>query len=169
MAREMDIDILIEDETWDEAALEALARTCCAQALAELGLDPDGFALSILACDDARIATLNAEFRGKPTPTNVLSWPAEDRAADAPGTMPHLPVAGADGAPEELGDIALALGVVTREAVEAGKPFEHHLAHLIVHGLLHLLGFDHMTDPDAALMEDLETRILARLGIPDPY
>jgi probable rRNA maturation factor len=169
MARGMDIDILIEDDGWDEAALEALARTCCAQALAELDLDPDGFALSILACDDARIATLNAEFRSRPTPTNVLSWPAEDRAADTPGEMPHLPASGPDGSPEELGDIALALGVVTREAADAGKPFEHHLAHLIVHGLLHLLGFDHMTDPDAVLMEGLETRILARLGIPDPY
>jgi probable rRNA maturation factor len=169
MARDMDIDILIEDEAWDEAALEALARTCCAQALSELGLDPDGFAVSILACDDARIATLNAEFRGKPAPTNVLSWPAEDRAAETPGAWPELPTAGPEESPAELGDIALALGVVTREAVEAGKPFEHHLAHLIVHGLLHLLGFDHMTDPDAALMEGLETRILARMGIPDPY
>ncbi len=169
MARAMEIDILIEDDGWDADVLETVATTACAAALAELGLDPDRFAVSILACDDTRIATLNAEFRGKPAPTNVLSWPSEDRAAEAPGDMPHLPEPAADGPPEELGDIALALGVLTREAAGAGKPFDHHLMHLIVHGLLHLLGFDHTTDPDAALMEGLESRILASLGIPDPY
>jgi len=165
----MDIDILIEDDGWDETALTALATRACAAALSHLGLDPDRFAVSILACDDARIATLNAEFRGKPVPTNVLSWPSEDRAADAPGDMPHLPAIGPDGPPVELGDIALALGVVTREAAIAGKAFDRHLTHLTVHGLLHLLGFDHTTEPDAALMESLETRILASLGVPDPY
>jgi probable rRNA maturation factor len=169
MARVMEIDILIEDDAWDEAALCALAESACAATLAALGLDPDGFAVSILAAGDDRIATLNAEFRGKPVPTNVLSWPAEDRAADTPGAMPDLPDADPDGPPEELGDIALAHGVLTREAAEAGKPFDHHLTHLVVHGLLHLLGFDHINDPDAALMEGIETRILARLGIPDPY
>lgn len=169
----MEIDILFEDPAWEATALASLAPVCCRAALAELGLDPDRFAVSILACDDDRIAALNAEFRGKATPTNVLSWPAEDRAPDTPGAMPDLPDPDADpdadGPPEELGDIALALGVLTREAAEADKPFEHHLTHLLVHGLLHLLGFDHITDPDAALMEGLETRILARLGVPDPY
>lgn len=165
----MEIDILFEDPAWEETALEALAETACRAALGELGLPPERFAVSILACDDARIAALNAEFRGKPTPTNVLSWPAEDRAPESPGAMPDLPQPDADGPPEELGDIALALGVLTREAEAADKPFDHHLTHLLVHGLLHLLGFDHITDPDAALMEGLETRILARLGIPDPY
>lgn len=169
MAQRMDIDMLIEDDGWDEAALAALATAACRATLTELGLAPDAFAVSILACDDARIATLNAEFRGKPVPTNVLSWPAEDRAPDQPGGLPRLPAPDPDGPPVELGDIALALGVLTREAAEAGKPFEHHLSHLIVHGLLHLLGFDHITDPDAARMEPLETRVLARLGVPDPY
>lgn len=169
MARDMDIDILIEDDGWDEPALEALAARACETTLDELGLEPQFFAVSILACDDDRIATLNAEFRGKPMPTNVLSWPSEERAPAAPGEMPHLPRPNPAGPPEELGDIALALGVLTREAQESAKPFDHHLAHLLVHGLLHLLGFDHITDPDAALMEGLETRILARLGVPDPY
>ncbi|MDG3041721.1 rRNA maturation RNase YbeY [Roseicyclus marinus] len=168
----MEIDILIEDEAWDAAALERIAETAFAQAFLELGLAAQGVEVSILACDDDRIAALNAEFRGKPTPTNVLSWPSEDRAADTPGTMPDLSDLSdpdPDGPPAELGDIALALGVLTREAAEADKPFDHHLTHLLVHGLLHLLGFDHISDPDAALMEGLETRILARLGIPDPY
>jgi probable rRNA maturation factor len=83
--------------------------------------------------------------------------------------MPDLPEINEDDPPEELGDIALAFGVLTREAAAADKPFDHHLTHLLVHGLLHLLGFDHINDADAALMEGFETRILARLGIPDPY
>ncbi|NKX43228.1 rRNA maturation RNase YbeY [Roseicyclus persicicus] len=165
----MEIDILFEDDGWDEAGVTALAEAACTAALAELGLDPARFAVSILAAGDDRIAGLNAEFRGKPVPTNVLSWPAEERGAETPGAMPDLPDPDADGPPEELGDIALAQGVLAREAAEAGKPFDHHLAHLMVHGLLHLLGFDHIDDADAALMEGLETRILARLGVPDPY
>ena len=169
MARAMEIDILIEDDGWNDTDLDAVAQAACTATLTELGLAPDAFAVSILACDDARIAALNAEFRGKPTPTNVLSWPSEDRAAGTPGAMPYLPEAAPDDPPEELGDIALALGVLTAEAAVAGKPFAHHLTHLLVHGLLHLLGFDHISDPDAALMEGIETRILARLGVPDPY
>lgn len=168
----MEIDILIEDDGWDAEALERIAEAALSGVLSELGLAPEGVVVSILACDDDRIAALNAEFRDKPTPTNVLSWPSEDRATEDPGAMPDLSDLSdpdPDGPPAELGDIALALGVLTREAEEAGKPFEHHLTHLVVHGLLHLLGFDHISDPDAALMEGLETRILARLGIPDPY
>lgn len=169
MAPPMDIDILIEDPAWDDTPLATRAPVACAAALAELALDPARFAVSILACDDGRIATLNAEFRGKPVPTNVLSWPAEDRAAEKAGEMPDLPQPDPSGPPEDLGDIAISFGVLTREAVEAGKPFEDHLTHLLVHGVLHLLGFDHITDPDAELMEGYETRILARLGVPDPY
>jgi probable rRNA maturation factor len=168
----MEIDILIEDDGWDAETLESVAEIALSAVLAELDLPPEGIAVSILACGDERIAALNAEFRGKPTPTNVLSWPSEDRAAEVDGGMPDLSdlsEPAGDGPPEELGDIALALGVLTREAQEAGKPFDHHLTHLLVHGVLHLLGFDHISDPDAALMEGLETRILARLGIPDPY
>jgi probable rRNA maturation factor len=165
----MEIDILIEAGDWSEDTLEALAERAFETALEDLGLEPDLFAVSLLACDEARIAGLNAQFRGKPVPTNVLSWPSEERAAASPGEMPHLPRANPVGPPEELGDIALAYGVVAEEAAAAGKPFEHHVLHLLVHGLLHLLGFDHETDADADLMEGLETRVLARLGVPDPY
>lgn len=165
----MEIDILIEDDTWDAAALEALAARAGIETLEALGLEPDQFAVSILAADDARIAALNAEFRGKSSPTNVLSWPSEARAAATPGEMPHLPRPHPVGPAQELGDIALARGVIAREAAAAGKPFADHLAHLLVHGMLHLLGFDHVTDADATLMEGLETRILANLGVPDPY
>jgi probable rRNA maturation factor len=169
MASDIEIDILIDAADWDERALQLLAVAAAAATLDELGLEPQQFGVSILACDDARIATLNSQFRAKPQPTNVLSWPSEDRAAAAPGEMPHLPPPNPVGPPLELGDIALAHETCTREAAEAGKPFEDHIRHLIVHGLLHLLGFDHETDADAELMEGLETRVLARLGVPDPY
>jgi probable rRNA maturation factor len=133
------------------------------------GWSPSSSPCQILACDDARIAGLNADFRGKPVPTNVLSWPSEDRAAAAPGEMPHLPPPNPVGPPLELGDIALAFETCAREAAEAAPRRDDHVTHLVVHGLLHLLGFDHETDADAELMEGLETRILARLGVPDPY
>lgn len=165
----MDIDILTESDAWADVPLGALAAGTFAETLSELGLEPDRFSISLLACDDARIAELNAEFRGKPAPTNVLSWPSEERGPERPGAMPELPGPQRGGPPEELGDIALAYETCAREAEAAGRPIEQHLAHLLCHGLLHLLGFDHETDPDAELMENLETRILARLGVPDPY
>jgi probable rRNA maturation factor len=169
MGANMETDILIEADLWADSDLEALAPRAIAAALDELGLDDDQFAVSLLACDDARIAGLNAEFRGKPAPTNVLSWPSEERASATPGEMPHLPAPHPVGPPLELGDIALAYETCAREAAEAGKTFDDHVTHLLIHGLLHLLGFDHETGPDAELMEGLETRILARLGVPDPY
>ncbi|MDG4649534.1 rRNA maturation RNase YbeY [Roseibacterium sp. SDUM158017] len=165
----MEIDILIDAPAWEETALEALAPEACETALRQLDLDPARFSVSILACDDARIAGLNAEFRGKAQPTNVLSWPSEERGAEVPGAMPDLPRPDPAGPPEELGDIALAYETCRREAEAAGRPLDHHVAHLLVHGLLHLLGFDHETDADAELMERLETHVLARLGVPDPY
>lgn len=165
----MEIDILIEAPEWEAIGLQALADAACVAALTGLNLTPQNFALSILACDDARIATLNTEFRGKPTPTNVLSWPSEDRAPDASGAMPDLPQPDSNGPPEELGDLALAYQTCAREAADGNKPLADHVTHLIVHGLLHCLGFDHETDADAELMEGLETQILARLGVPDPY
>lgn len=164
MALPMEIDILIEAPEWDALELEPLAQAACDATLRDLSLDPAGSCLSILACDDARIATLNTAFRGKPAPTNVLSWPAQARAPDTPGAMPDL-----DDLPGELGDLALAYQTCAREAKDGDKPLAHHVTHLLVHGLLHCLGFDHETDPDADLMETTETRILARLGVPDPY
>ncbi|OWU86726.1 rRNA maturation factor [Oceanicola sp. 22II-s10i] len=162
-------DVMIEDDRWHETGLEALSERAARAALSHLGLDPDDHEIAILACDDARIATLNAEFRGKPTPTNVLSWPSEDRAADTPGATPRLPEAGASGPDEELGDIAIAWDTCAREAVDGGKPLADHVTHLIVHATLHLLGYDHENDADAELMENLESTILVDMGLPDPY
>jgi probable rRNA maturation factor len=137
--------------------------------LAELGLAPEGFQISLLGCDDARIAVLNADFRGKPQPTNVLSWPSEDRAAETPGGTPEPPEPGSADDPESLGDIAIAFDTCAREAAEQAKPMADHVTHLIVHGVLHLLGYDHIDDADATVMESLEVRILASMGLSDPY
>lgn len=163
-------DTIIEDDRWATTEIQSLAETAACAALTHLGLDPSGFEIAILACDDAQIATLNAQFREKPTPTNVLSWPSEDRAAQIDGAGPDLPDSPSAGAPpEELGDIAIAYETCAREATDAGKPLDHHLTHLIIHATLHLLGYDHIRDKDATLMERIETDILGKMGIPDPY
>ncbi|TVP70869.1 MAG: rRNA maturation RNase YbeY [Rhodobacteraceae bacterium] len=163
------VDLVIEDDRWDEDALAALSDRAARAALAHLGHDAKAFEIALLACDDARIATLNAEFRGKAGATNVLSWPTWDLSADEDGAPPDPPEPGTPDAPEPLGDIALAHDTCLREAVEQGKSLEAHLTHLIVHATLHLLGFDHIRDKDAALMEKTETEILAQLGVADPY
>lgn len=162
------LDIVVEAPVWDEGTLSPLAQRAVVATLTHMQLDPNDCEVTLLACDDARIATLNTEFRGKPLPTNVLSWPAQPLASPCDGLAPPPAVTGFDGA-IELGDIALSYDTCTAEARESGKPFEHHLTHLIVHGVLHLLGYDHIQDGDAALMERLEVEILGNLGIDDPY
>lgn len=163
------VETVIEDARWEAFGLAVLAERAGRAVLADLGLPFAGFAISLMGCDDARIATLNADFRGKPTPTNVLSWPSEERGAEFVGEAPDLPEPGDADDPEPLGDIAIAWETCAREAEEQGKPVTDHVTHLIVHGILHLLGYDHVEDEDAALMEGLEVRILASLGVSDPY
>lgn len=164
------IDCVIEDARWDGLGLDALAQAAARATLADQGLDPDGgYEIALLACDDPRIAVLNADFRDKPVPTNVLSWPAWDLAADMDGGAPDTAPDGDPVDPESLGDIALAYDTCVREAVEQGKSLRDHLTHLVVHSVLHLLGYDHIRDKDAALMEETEIRILAQLGVANPY
>lgn len=163
------VDCVIEDERWAAFGLEPLATRAVQAALAHLGLPLAGFTLAVMGCDDARIADLNAAFRGKSAPTNVLSWPAWDLAPDADGGAPDAPEVGTPEDPEALGDIALAYDTCAREAGAAGKPMADHVTHLVVHGLLHCLGYDHIRDGDAAVMEGAEVRILATLGLSDPY
>jgi probable rRNA maturation factor len=163
------VDTLIEDARWEGLDLPALAETACAAVLADQTLPVTGFEVSLLGCDDARISVLNADFRGKPVPTNVLSWPADERAAEGDGAAPDLPEPGPPEMPESLGDIAIAYETCAREAKEQGKSATDHVTHLLVHGILHLLGYDHMRPQDAALMEQAEIRILAKLGIANPY
>ncbi len=163
------VDTLTEDARWEAFGLADLAETAARAVLADRALDPDDFEISLLGCSDARIAELNEDFRGKPQPTNVLSWPSHERGAETDGGLPHPPVAGQPGMPQELGDIAIAWETCEREAAEQGKPMRDHVTHLLVHGVLHLLGFDHMRDGDAALMEAAEVRILASMGMANPY
>ncbi|TDK50598.1 rRNA maturation RNase YbeY [Antarcticimicrobium luteum] len=164
----MTIDLTLEDPAWRALDLDSLANRAAWATLTHLGLDPEVCEIALLACDDDRIADLNAEFRDKPGPTNVLSWPAEDLAAETPGASPDLPEPDFTGE-IALGDIAIAYGTCAREAEAQGKSLADHACHLIVHGLLHLLGYDHIRDPDATLMEALEVEILGRLGLDDPY
>jgi probable rRNA maturation factor len=111
--------------------------------------------VAIALADDAMVREANRDWRQKDKPTNVLSFPAV--AGPALATAPFL------------GDVIVAYETVAAEADAEGKPFADHLTHLVVHGILHLLGYDHMTKRDAELMEQRETLILARLGVPDPY
>lgn len=141
------IDIEIEDPAWSAALPDPEAVALPA---AEAALEARG-GVTILLTDDDSVAELNERFRGKAGPTNVLSFPAPDNPED------------------HLGDIALAYGVCAREAAEQGKPLAHHLQHLVAHGVLHLLGYDHLTEAEAEEMEARERRILAGLGVPDPY
>ena len=163
------VDCVIEDARWQVLGLEPLANRAVVATLTALELPLVGYTICVMGCDDARIATLNAAFRGKPTATNVLSWPADDLSPDAEGDEPYLPGEGDPEDPLTLGDLALAYETCAREAAQAEKPMADHVTHLVIHGLLHCLGYDHMSDGDAARMEGLEAQILASLGLPDPY
>jgi probable rRNA maturation factor len=148
-------DIRIDAAAWDaQPDSEAVVRRALAAAAAML--EDSAGEVAVLLTDDAAIRRLNRDFRGFDKPTNVLSFPAPD----GPGP---------DGAPETLGDIAIAFETTAAEAQQEGKPFADHLGHLAIHGLLHLFGYDHETDAEAEEMEALEREILASLGVPDPY
>jgi probable rRNA maturation factor len=152
------IDIEIEDDAWAEALPDAviLVRAAALAALDGANMRPkdaaaDAGLVAVLLTDDEAVAELNAEYRRKAGPTNVLSFPAAQN-------------------PEGfLGDLALAYGVCAREAEQQNKSLADHLQHLVAHGVLHLVGYDHMNEDEAAEMEGLERRILAGLGVADPY
>ena len=158
----MDLEVDIE-EPWPVGKWEALAAQAAGAATSvapELG-NPR-LSASLLLTSDAEIHALNREWRKRDKPTNVLSFPMLER-----DELLALP---AEGPPELLGDVALAHETCAREAGEKGVPFEDHAAHLIVHGLLHLAGYDHeISAKDAEAMEALETKALALMGIADPY
>jgi probable rRNA maturation factor len=144
------IAVIIEDPHWRKAPriLAGLKRAAAA-AFVQASAQP-ARPFTILLTDDKKLRTLNAQFRGRDKATNVLSFPAPKDA-------------------DYLGDIAIAYGVTARQAAAEGKPFAHHAAHLAVHGVLHLLGFDHERATDACIMEPLEIEILKGLKIPNPY
>jgi probable rRNA maturation factor len=152
------VEVLVEDGRWSDAGLEAIAERVARATLATVGRDPARHEVALLACSDARIAGLNADFRGKPSPTNVLSWPDFDGPAPAPGDRALF-----------LGDVAIAYETCAREAEAAGIPLADHAAHLVAHAVLHLLGHDHEAEADADAMEAIETKVLASMGIANPY
>jgi probable rRNA maturation factor len=150
------VDIEIEDPSWLGAEPEAEALVWrAAQAVLDAHEDIEGQGIVILLADDDSVQALNRDFRQKDYATNVLSFPS-----------PKGPEANPEG---QIGDIALAFGVCRREAEEQGKPLAHHLQHLVAHGVLHLLGYNHESDEEAEVMEALERELLAGLDIPDPY
>lgn len=157
----MQLDIDMED--WPAGDWEALAeRAAAAAGEGEPLLANPRLVASLLFTSDAEVHVLNREWRARDKPTNVLSFPMLERE--------ELASLAADGPPVMLGDIALAAQTCAREAAEKGITLEAHAAHLIVHGLLHLAGHDHVDcDEQAEAMEALETAILAKLGIADPY
>jgi probable rRNA maturation factor len=152
------IDIAEPCALWRER-LPEVARLCeeaARGALAHVDGAPRSAELSIVLGDDALVQALNRQWRGQDKPTNVLSFPV------APMTLPP-------DAPRLLGDVVLAFETLAAEAAAQSKPLAHHLRHLVVHGVLHLMGYDHETAGEAARMEALEVEVLAGLGIPDPY
>ncbi|MFY0617029.1 rRNA maturation RNase YbeY [Shimia sp.] len=162
-------ETIIEDDRWRVLEFETLAEMAATNTLLHLNLRPADFEIAVLACDDAKIAVLNADFRDKENATNVLSWPSEDRGVDIDGEVPDQPEPAFPSIPEELGDIAISYDTCAREAADAAKPITDHVIHLMVHGTLHLLGYDHIRDKDATLMEALEVAILGKMGLSDPY
>ena len=146
------IDVLVDSDLWQEPGkARSIVRRAVAQAAA--AASTTGTELAIVLTDDSAIRQLNRLWRGIDAATNVLSFPSKQTADE----------------PAHLGDIVLAHQTIAREASAEGKPFAHHLAHLVVHGFLHLIGYDHEIDEDAEAMEALEQEILAQLGIPDPH
>ncbi|MDP2782457.1 rRNA maturation RNase YbeY [Devosia sp.] len=150
----LDIAIIRNDDAWPED-LDPLAERAVLEALKQSGAKTKGAAeLAIVLTNDAEQRDLNQQWRGKDSPTNVLSFPQIE---------PFGPVVGI------LGDITMARETLEREAADQGTSFADHFTHLVVHGFLHILGYDHLSDAEALQMESLETQILASLGIDDPY
>ena len=148
------IDIRVQSGDWTSALedIEPLSRRTIEVAAAEMDVAGE---VSVLFTDDSEMRGLNRQWRGEDKATDVLSFPSD---------TPSPP-----GEPEFLGDIAIGLETSRSDALALDRPFDSHIAHLLVHGFLHLLGHDHIEDADAAVMEPLEVAILARLGWPDPY
>ncbi len=149
------VDVVVDSALWKaERGADAMLRRALAEATSLVPtIDNE---LAIVLTDDSAIRALNRDWRGIDQPTNVLSFPAKEPRADR-------------GTPRMLGDIVIAYETTAREAAVENKPFMHHLAHLAVHGFLHLVGYDHAANEEADAMEGLEVAILARLDVPDPY
>lgn len=152
-ASSLEIDLRVADERWSVLGdCDRLAAHVLGLAAIRLGMSGEA---AVLLTDDAEMHALNKQWRGMDKPTDVLSFPGEG---------PEIP-----GQPQYLGDIAIGYDTALRDAETMGRPFEGHIAHLLIHGFLHLLGYDHIEAEDAKVMEPLEIELLAQLGWPDPY
>jgi probable rRNA maturation factor len=158
------VAVAIEAGGWTAALGDPLALASSAVAAARratvAGTRLETASVTVLLTDDPAVRALNARWRGQDKPTNVLSFPAHELT---PGAWPR------EVAPAWLGDLVLGFETVAREADAEGRPLADHVSHLLVHGSLHLLGYDHQSEAQAVVMEDLERAILASLGIGDPY
>jgi probable rRNA maturation factor len=180
------LDLVVDCPLWkSQRGVDAMLRRAVAEAASMVSTSEGE--LAIVLTDDSAIRALNRDWRGKDEPTNVLSFPADNNLSPLPlaaarpqarNVMPPSPVAhaptspagrGGRKKPRMLGDIVIAYETAAREALAAEKPLMHHVAHLAVHGFLHLVGYDHEVNEEADAMERLEVAILARLDVPDPY
>lgn len=146
------VEIRVDAPAWREVEFEAVVREAASEALREAGPKGRPLELSVLLTDDSAMADLNRTWRGKDGPTDVLSFPGD-----------------ASPAARLLGDVVLSIDTLKADAARDGLSVTDHLAHLVVHGILHLVGYDHESDPEAAAMEKAEADILGAMGIANPY
>ena len=161
----MTVDVVIEDARWESLDLTQIANQAFLETLLLLDLLPINFTCCVFACDNKKIKQLNNKFRGKNCPTNVLSFPTSLENYEV---ISSLKPTKADN-PHELGDIAIAFEICQKEDTKSQIKFEYHVYHLIIHSVLHLLGFDHEEEENASKMEKIEVQVLAKLGINNPY
>jgi probable rRNA maturation factor len=161
----MSVDLVMEDARWKPLNLLQIANAAFKETLSQLNLRSENFICCILACSSKKIKGLNAQFRGKNNSTNVLSFPSTPQIHDV-SSMSKFE---SNIDPFELGDIAIAYEVCKKEADVSNIDFEDHVYHLITHSVLHLLGYDHEEEENAAKMEKIEVQVLAKLGINNPY
>ncbi len=158
----IDIDVIVEADVWVEALPEpeALCRWAGKAAVAAGRNYPEASqgVICVMLADDGLVRRLNAAYRGRDQSTDVLSFPYIDQVGLSGGSDQY-----------PLGDVVIAFGIAAADASASGKSLADHLCHLVIHGILHVLGYDHLDEDDAATMEGLETRVLASLGIADPY
>ena len=164
-------NIVRKDDRWKKLPLKKMAVTSLNLIVADVLQKNNDFEISILATNDPEVINLNNNFRGYNSPTNILSWPERRYERKKPGLFPQ-PVSKShiysDGL-NFLGNLAISFDRCSIEAAEGNLAFEDHLYHLLIHGCLHLVGFDHENELDAELMEDIEKKLLSKLGIENPY
>lgn len=161
----MSVDLIMEDARWKTLDLMQIVNKAFNATLWQLNLKSENFICCVLACSNNKIKDLNIQFRGKNTYTNVLSFPSKVKLHEVKNRSKSESYV----EPYELGDIAIAYEVCENEAASSQIEFEDHVCHLIIHSVLHLLGYDHEEEKNASEMEKIEVQVLANLGIDDPY